>query len=1067
MEKYKKMILRRSQCVLLALFFSISAVWAQTFSVSGIVTDGTQAPMPGVTVSVKGDKIGAVTDVNGRYNISVPDRSSVLVFSFIGFTTQEIKVGSKKQINVELQEDAMMLDEVVAIGYGSVKKSDLTGSVAKVDMEDLTKAAVASFDQALAGRISGVQVVSTDGRPGASTNIVIRGSNTISDTSDGSPLYVIDGFPTSDPNLAAYNPNDIESIDVLKDASATAIYGARGANGVIIVKTKRGKEAPPTVTYDGYFSWQTEPQFLKLMNAYDFVKLQIELDETSEQYLKSTYLSYDESLGRYQRLDDYKNRKAYNWQDILLDGAPYTSHHVSLSGGTQRTKYSASASYFYQKGTLTRSQYNSFRARVTLDQQLSKNVTIGTTVNYSNNKTQGANPSESHGGWSCSHYLFYSILGYRPLTYNVDQDLLNEAFDPNISGANDYRYNPVKTVQNEENENVNRSLNMNAYFNWKITKNLEFRATGSLNSSIIRSYSFNNSNTYWGDEQYQPDKQNGSFNYTEYNNWSNDYTLTYRTNKKGHNIMGMLGASLSGNQYQRLGGSSSLVPWEELGLWGIDQGTAKRTMAEKTEQYMMSFFARANYDWKSRYLFTGTIRADGSSRLIYHKWGYFPSVSGAWRVSEEKFMKKSRKWLSNLKLRVGWGITGNNGTEVNYPSHLLYAGNENYAFGGVMNPAIYPKQLANRDLKWESTYQTNIGIDLGFFNNRINAVVDWYLKDTKDLLLYADTPPSIGYERVQQNVGSVRNTGMEFNISTVNLKGGKNRLKWTTSFNISFNKNEVTALSNGQLSRVVGIRYPELRDMYIAKVGHPLSEMYGYVFDGIYQYEDFNEIAPNVFVLKQGIPDNGRKRSEIRPGDPKLKDINGDGKITTDDRTIIGHGLPIHIGGFTNTFEYRGFDLSVFFQWSYGNDLINYNRKLLEELRGGHTNQLATAVNHWTPRTVNADGTVTEGNYTNYLWAPTRGFYEPGFNTNREVEDASVLRLKTIQLGYNFPSKWLKKSGIKSFRIYLSGQDLITWTKYSGYDPEVSTRNSSMTRGFDYSAYPRSATYTVGVKMSI
>ena len=375
--------------------------------------------------------------------------------------------------------------------------------------------------------------------------------------------------------------------------------------------------------------------------------------------------------------------------------------------------------------------------------------------------------------------------------------------------------------------------------------------------------------------------------------------------------------------------------------------------------------------------------------------------------------------------------------------------------------------MANKDLKWESTYQTDIGLDIGFFGNRITAVIDWYNKHTRDLLLYADTPPSIGFDKVQQNVGSVRNRGFEIAINTVNLKGGGKKLKWTSSFNISFNKNEITALSDGQTSRVVGIQYPEIPDLYIAKVGHPLSEMYGYVYDGVYQYEDFNEVSPNNFVLKDGIPDNGRKRSEIQPGDPKLKDINGDGKITTDDRTIIGHGLPIHIGGFTNRFEYRGFDLSVFFQWSYGNDLINYNRKLLEELKSGHTNQLASAANHWTPRTVNEDGSITPGNYTNYLWAPTRGFYEVGFNTSREVEDASVLRLKTIQLGYNFPAKWLRNSGIKSLRLYFTGQDLITWTKYSGYDPEVSTRNSSMTRGFDYSAYPRSATYTFGIKMSL
>ena len=596
MKKNRILFSKRSQSFFWILLFSISTVFAQV-AITGVVTDETKEPMPGVSVIVKGTKTGTVTDANGRYRISMPKGSSVLTFSFLGYAVKEVTVGNKKQINVEMKEDAKMLDEVVAIGYGSVKKSDLTGAVSKADMGDLTKAAVASIDQALAGRIAGVQVVATDGRPGATSNIVIRGSNTISDSSDGSPLYVIDGFPMEDPNLAAYNPNDIESIDVLKDASATAIYGARGANGVIIIQTKRGKEAPPTVTYDGYFSWQTEPQFLKMMGAYDFVKLQTELNQYSEQYLDRTYLSYDEKLGRHQTREDYRNRKAYNWQDIVLDGAPFTSHHVSLNGGTQRTKYSASASYFHQKGTLTGSEYNSFRTRLTLDQQVTSNVTVGFTVNYANNRTHGANPSESHGGWTLSHYLFYSILGYRPLAYKLDEDILNQPFDPNINSATDYRYNPVKTVQNEDSGNLSRQLNMNAYLTWKITKKLEFKVTGALSSNIVRSTSFNNSETYWGDARYQPDKQNGSFNYTEYNNWSNDYTLTYRTKVKNHNILGMLGASISSNQYQRLGGQASLVPWEELGLWGIDQGTPKKIYAEKTEQHMMSFFARANYDW--------------------------------------------------------------------------------------------------------------------------------------------------------------------------------------------------------------------------------------------------------------------------------------------------------------------------------------------------------------------------------------------------------------------------------------------------------------------------------------
>lgn len=396
---------------------------------------------------------------------------------------------------------------------------------------------------------------------------------------------------------------------------------------------------------------------------------------------------------------------------------------------------------------------------------------------------------------------------------------------------------------------------------------------------------------------------------------------------------------------------------------------------------------------------------------------------------------------------------------------MLYSGNQNYTFGNSLTPAIYLAQMANRDLKWETTYQTNLGIDFGIMNNRINGTIDIYNKDTKDLLLYADVPPSIGFTQVQQNIGSINNRGLEITLNATILPGGTNKLKWTSSFNISFNKNKITALSDGQLSRMAGIRYPSISDLYICKVGEPLSEMYGYVYDGVYQYEDFNEVAPNVFVLKPEIPNNTNERANIQPGDPKLKDINGDGKVTVEDQTVIGHGLPLHTGGFTNTFEWKNFDLSVFLQWSYGNDVINYNRVKLESLNERHINQLLTVKDHWTPRVDNGDGTYTDGNYTNYLWAVNRGL--SNINTNRCVEDASFLRLKNVQLGYNFPIKVLKGTGLSSLRLYLSAQNIFTWTGYTGYDPEVSTRNSAMTRGFDYSAYPRATTFTFGVKLGI
>lgn len=1035
---------------------SVLQGWSQ-ITVTGTVVDETKLPVLGANIVVKGETTtGTITDFDGNFTITVKDKSAVLIVSFIGYAAKEVPVGDQTHLQIVLKEDAVALEEVVAIGYATVKKTDLTGSVEKVDMDDINKATVTSFDQALGGRVAGVQVVSGSGQPGEEANIVIRGSNTISDVSDGNPLYVIDGFATEDGNVASINPNDIESIDILKDASATAIYGARGANGVIIITTKRGQESAPRITYDGYIAYQTRPNFLELMNGKEFVALQNEI--MSEADMKKTYLCFDESLGRHQTLADYDNRSYSNWQDQVFQASPMTNHHIALSGGTAKTKYSASISYLNQQGTIIESAYESLKARLTLDQQLNDKIKFGASMNFANNVSTGSAPSE--GGGQSTQYFLYQVLAYRPVKYKSTDDM-ESVLDDN---GGTYPYNPIKTIENTFAKLRKRQLSFNSYINWNIMKDLLFKVTFSYTWREDRTRNFYNSDTYQGDPLYSSARTNGAFNYKEWNSWSNEYTLNYKKKINSHSYNGMLGASLSSQEISNLGAKSVMVPWEEIGFWGIDAGSAQSVTSNFVKNNLLSFFARFNYDWKSRYLVTATMRADGSSKFVKHKWGYFPSASVAWRISDETFMVKTGNWLSNLKLRAGWGATGNNYTQDAYPSHMLYSGNQNYAFNNSMVSAIYLSQMANRDLKWETTYQSNIGLDFGFLNNRINGSIDLYNKDTKDLLLYADVPASIGFSQVQQNIGSINNKGLEFTLNATILPGSKKGLKWSSSFNISFNKNEITALSDGQLSRLAGIKYPNIPDLYICKVGEPLSEMYGYVYDGVYQYDDFDEVAPNVFVLKPEIPNNTNERSYIQPGDPKLKDLNGDGKVTAEDQTVIGHGLPLHTGGLTNTFTWRDFDLSVFLQWSYGNDVINYNRVKLESLSERHINQLASAKDHWTPRVDNGDGTYTEGNYTNYLWAVNRGLNVP---TSRSVEDASFLRLKNVQLGYNFPVKLLKNTGLSSLRLYFSAQNLFTWTGYTGYDPEVSTRNSAMTRGFDYSAYPRAKVYTFGVKLGI
>lgn len=552
MKRKHSVSLRRACSLLLFLLLSLTALQAQ-IKVTGTVTDESKETVIGANISVKGTTIGTITDVDGKYSIEVPNQKSILVFSFIGYSTREIPVGKNTVVDVVMKEDGVMLNEVVAVGYATVKKGDLTGSVGTVNMDDLNKAPVVSFDQALGGRIAGVQVVSGDGRPGAEANIVIRGSNTISDNSDGSPLYVIDGFATDDPNAAAYNPNDIESIDILKDASATAIYGARGANGVVIITTKRGKESAPRVTYDGYFTWQMHPQYLDIMEGKQFVALQQEVLTATE--MEKTYFGYSEKLGRNRTLADYDRIPSYNWQKEVFRGAPMTSHHIALSGGSKNTRYSSSISYYNQQGVIINSSYESLKARLTLDQNITKTLKFGATMNFANNVSVGSAPSQTGGG--TAQYFLYQVLAYRPLGYSDDDDLMD---DSTVNEDGTYPYNPLKTILNQIDRTKSRQLSLNTYLNWDIIKNLTFRATFSYSWRMDKRQQFNNSDTYLGDPQYSANGVNGQFSDKEWDNWSNEYTLTYKRRINKHNLTGLVGASLSSQTTNVLGAQSVQVP---------------------------------------------------------------------------------------------------------------------------------------------------------------------------------------------------------------------------------------------------------------------------------------------------------------------------------------------------------------------------------------------------------------------------------------------------------------------------------------------------------------------------
>lgn len=1047
--------------MLLAAFLCfVSNMQAQTGSqITGKVVDA-MGELPGVSVVVKGTTNGTVTGLDGGFTLSNVKASDILQFSFIGYKTQEVKVGSQKNFPITLVEDAQALDEIVVVGYQEVRKGDLTGSVGKANMKDLLSTPVATFDQALGGRIAGVNVTSGEGMPGATMNITIRGNNSL--TQENTPLYIIDGFPAEDPAMAAaINPNDIESTNILKDASATAIYGSRGANGVVVITTKQGKIGKPQVTYDGSFGFSQVTQTLDMMTPYEFVKLQQEIEpkRTEERY----FITFND---KEWTLEDYRNVPNVNWQDEIFRTAWSQNHNVRLAGGSEGVRYNASLSYYGQDGILLNSDYERLQARLNTTIKRDK-LTINMNTNYSRSIQSGASPSSS--SYSGMNNLFYSVWGYRPVAYpnGTLDDLRHELIDPGtVDDANDYRFNPILDLENAYRKNYTNNLQINGYVQYEFIKGLKLKVTGGYTYDNRHYDIFNNSSTRYGGPR-STLGVNAEVARSERLTWLNENILTYQTNwKNKHSFNAMLGTTLQNSDYEYYAYSTRDIPNESLGMAGMEQGTINTTTSTKSSWAMFSYFANANYNYKSKYYATVSFRADGSSKFSKkNRYGYFPSTSLAWNFTEENFMENSKKWLSNGKLRLSWGLTGNNriGEYDRYAlldmirSHRESAAIPNtvYPFNNVLESVgVAPTSLPNEDMKWETTEQWNLGLDLGFFNDRINFTMDLYRKTTRDLLLQATLPYTSGYTSAMKNIGKVRNEGIELTLNTVNIDNKK--FKWSSNFNIAFNKNKVLELTEGQVSLLSTASFDQnynSQPNYIAKVGYPMGMMYGYIYEGTYKYEDFDQSGSS-YTLKSNIP-HYSSEANTQPGMPRYKDLNGDGVINSDDRTMIGRGTPIHTGGFTNNFEYKGFDLNIFFQWSYGNDILNANRLFFES--GFQTkrelNQFASYANRWTTENPTSDIPRATNSGSNLVIS------------SRVVEDGSFLRLKSVTLGYNIPKTFLSKYKISNARIYVAAQNLWTITGYSGYDPEVSIRNSALTPGLDFSSYPRALSMSFGLNL--
>ena len=1046
-------------------------MFAQGLTVKGRVIDESGEPLIAVTVFEDGKPTnGTMTDLDGNYSLTVSSAKAVIVYSCLGFAEVKETVGLRKEINVTLVEEKLSIDaaEVVSVGYGSVTRRDLTGSVSKVDMGEILKAPVTNFDQALTGKVAGVVVTTSDGALGAEANITIRGNNSL--TQSSAPLYIIDGFPTESSMATALNSADIESIDILKDASATAIYGARGANGVIVITTKQGVEGKPKVNFSSSWTVSHIANKADLMNGYEFVELQNEIygmTGNTNAYLKPSDEHSASGITTY-KLEDYLDESQWNdWQDNIYRTSISQNYNFSISGGSKEAgnRYNISMSVVDQNGIIVKSNFQRYQGKVNFQQKLGKKVTFDFMANYSRAITNGVTPTNAQQSSSATGWLIYSVWGYRPVKpkaqWGVSGDMVDEMIDADVASSNDYRFNPAMTVRNEYRKTIVDYLNASGGLTWDILDDLKLKITGGYTLNKRRREEFNGTQTYTGYEGSPSGKGiNGGIYWNDKVSWVNDNTLTYtkRFNRK-HNFTFLAGFTLSGETFDYKGTYATQMTTESLGLNGLHTGSYQTVTPWQYDWTMMSGFFRVNYNFKYKYYLTASFRADGSSKFPKNnRWGYFPSAGLSWNINREDWLK-DKSWISNAKLRASWGLTGNNRTTTPYDFYSQIAtlpGNPDsydYVFDGNIVSGYYPSNMSNDNLKWETTEQYNVGLDFSVFDSRIKLTADWYLKNTRDLLLQATIPASSGYTSAMLNVGSMQNMGYEVTLDLVPVQ--KKNFTWNMNFNIAINRNKVTALTNDQYSLLRSVSWDQRFNAqypYITQVGKPSGMMYGFIYEGTYKPDEFN----GGVSLKDGIPymtSVGQDR--VRPGDPKYRDINKDGLIDDNDRTVIGCGQPLHTGGFGNTFNFYGFDLNLFFSWSYGNDVINANRLYFENGSISNTNQLKSYTKRW-----------TESNPTSDIPRVGADIASMFVYSSRVVEDASFLRLRNVTLGYTLPRKVLRKMHFDTMRFYISGENLWTLTKYSGPDPEVSTRNSVLTPGFDWSAYPRALGVTAGLSFT-
>ncbi|MEI6140152.1 MAG: TonB-dependent receptor [Mariniphaga sp.] len=989
----------------LLIFLSVCLVNAQEGSLSGRVTSKDGNPVPGASVVVKGTSIGVVTDSNGLFNLKSTTGSKTLVVSFIGMKTKEIEITSSSKYNVVLEEDTYNLEEVVAIGYGTTKKSDLTGSVTSVKSDEIKAIATSNVMQSLSGRAPGVQVLQNTGAPGGAVSVRIRGTNSIQGSNE--PLYVIDGFPSSGSNPTVLSNSDIQSVEILKDASATAIYGSRGANGVILITTKRGKAGKTTVDFESSYGVQTLRKKLNMMNAKEYATF---YNEQATNDKLTPYFTQDQINGF---------GTGYDWQDLVFQSAPIKNSTLSVNGGNEKTKFSVSGTVFDQQGIISGSDYKKYSVRAYFTHEISKKFSLEYGATLTKNMTGRQNSSGSNRGGSLIGAAISSPPTLTPYNDDGTYRVMTTAY-PFISNV---LTNPLNFL-NEQKDNTDANVVLaNASMTFEPIEGLRLKIYGGVENN-------DNRTDYYQTRNFINSQGSASVSTTNNISLLNENTLSYNKVIGKHNFGAIVGFTYQDFLNNSLGGSgngflSDITESSDLG----SASTPGIPSSGYSKSVLLSYLGRVNYSLNSKYLFTASIRADGSSKYSEgSKWGYFPSGAFAWKVKEEDFMKDV-KLISDLKFRTSYGFTGSQAINAYATLNQLASGKSVY--GDALYTTFAPGTTLPGNLRWETTEQADLGFDIAILDNRFRLTVDAYLKNTRDLLNSVKLPASLGFTQTIQNVGQIQNKGLELSLDAKLLNG---QLKWDVSANIAFNRSKVIKLYGGQDILTGSVDVSFISDnSSLLREGQPISVFYGY--------------------KKDGYDANGKEIYK------DLSSANGspDGIINQFDKTIIGNPNPDFIYGLNSNLSYKNFELNLFLQGSQGNDIVNVSGIGNTLDYGFGLNMTKDVYNdHWTPTNTNAKYPILSRSASMRY-------------SDRMVEDGSFLRLRNIQLTYNLPAQKIGLNWIRNLQIFASGQNLFTLTKYSWWDPEVNSQggSNSTAQGIDHYTYPTAKTVTFGIKLGL